>query len=246
MVVEIRKKTIDIREIHTYFINLERDVDQRIRLEGLLDSCGFINFSRIPATENSQNGQIGLLQTHLQKLKSIHTPFVLLEDDVELYSQNFQVQIPSDASAVYLGNSAWGFEGGKARTKVRFEFMQNFPNVLRIENMLSTHAILFLDQYFLRASLDALSSLISNTEIENPRVDMAYANSQKLYRVYCLNKPIFYQKNSKSSMTNNEKYTKGELSSYKFYTTFVKVKILRILEISWIKTILRWFRNAAS
>jgi hypothetical protein len=206
---------LDIRNIPVYFINLSAHITKRQSLENELVCSGFSKFERVPAVQNQRNGQLGLIATHIEAIAKISTPFILLEDDVSICSQKFHLTFPREADAIYLGNSAWGLWKEKSRTKVIYESTE-FPNLMLIRNMLSAHAILFLNQTFLKAAVKLLIEDRSAIERKFSRVDQAYAQVQSSFNVYSLNEPLFYQKHYPDSMTNNEKYTNAALNQYHF------------------------------
>jgi hypothetical protein len=221
----------DVRKIQTYYINLDSHVDKKIRIEEILTHAGFENFSRLQAVENKVDGQIGLINTHVSLLSSLKVPFLLLEDDVDILNRDFELSIPKECDVLYLGNSVWGDFDGKARIGVKFEKVANDSRVLRIKNMLSTHAMLFLSQDYVDFCASELSKEIDAGRPTILRIDQFYARTQHKWGIFALNRPIFYQKNHSKSMTRNEKWTSHKLTNYKFRLQTLCVLILALLKL---------------
>ena len=219
---------IDVRDVPVFVINLDSHKDKFNRTLSILKKANFRYVERIPAISNPLDGQLGLIHTHIEYVTRIDTPFILLEDDVAINSQNFQISIPDESDCCYLGNSAWGFWDGKSKPRVSYQTVGNYPNVLRVQNMLSAHAILFTKSRYLRHVGIELSKDWSSGKSCFARVDQAYATLQREYNVYALNSPLFYQKRHQDSMTDNEKYTNQKLTDYSFRAMPLKQLLIRL------------------
>lgn len=225
-------REVTLQNFPVYVINLDKDFVQWNRVSSILKIHGFNNVNRIPAEKSEKNGQLGLINSHLMHLSTLETPFILLEDDVDLLGDNFTFLVPKCASAVYLGNSIWGMQEGRAMPKVDYIEVEGLPYLLKIKNMLSTHAILFLTREFLDSSLNLLRELLSKNNWSNPRVDKAYALMQRSNDVFLLDPPLFYQKDNEFSMTKNEKYTNKPIKRYSIIYIRLRYWLFRLLSFN--------------
>ena len=133
--------------------------------------------------------------SHLRALRrsTPQRPLLILEDDVGV-TESFRhvIDIPDDADAVYLGASIYGaislvdyvgFTDSVAADEVNDE-------LLRVYNLLSTHAILHVSERFKAAAAEATLQAIVDRDWEH---DKAMAQLQETYTVYAWRRPMFYQ-----------------------------------------------------
>lgn len=121
-------------------------------------------------------------------------PLLLLEDDATFDAPPgaLLVDCPDDADALYLGLSRWSLPRGKRRgspfpSDLRASPVPEHPALVRIENMLASHAILYVTPRYRAACAEALRA--------NPGVagDVLFAELQPRFRVYAQRRPLFYQ-----------------------------------------------------
>jgi hypothetical protein len=227
------KDRIDIRTFKTFFINVESHLNKRLEVEDRLIRRGFESISRIQAIENTVDGQIGLIETHATLLATLKVPFLLLEDDIEILNYNFEVSIPNDCDVLYLGNSVWGEWDKKAKIGVDFNSIDGSPNILRVRNMLSCHAMLFLCQEYVDFCAKGLKEEITAGLPSISRIDQFYARTQHHYNIFALDFPIFFQKHNSKSMTRNEKWTKNKLTDFNFKLFFFYNFLTRFTNFIW-------------
>lgn len=158
----------------------------------------------------SDNGYRGLCESQLKVLAFASSPFLLLEDDALIVDFERYLSIPADADALYLGTSNWALSGRSTTHNLKFN-RSDIPGILRIRNMLSAHAILFIsDEFTKSSSLKLKENLESNTEIS----DVVFARLQKKYRVYCRNNPMFIQDTFSDSLSDATNWTDKALTDY--------------------------------
>lgn len=190
---------INLYEVPIYYINLDKDVEKRERLEATLFDLGFENVYRF-AGHYSKERSVGCATSHnalLNELKDIDTPFLILEDDVQpAHFKSLIRNIPEDADALYLGNSAFGLWGPKGTKQIAAE--QVSPHLYRIYNMLSAHAILYLNNDYVKFLAKATSLMVDLKDNQ----DKSRAQTMKYFNVYALNKPMFYQEGRYAQVTN--------------------------------------------
>jgi hypothetical protein len=120
-------------------------------------------------------------------------PVLVIEDDVELYepiSSDFKIEFPENTDAFYLGFSKWG---GHPTKNIYGDFAETTlvnDTFIRIQNMLSTHAIVYITKRFKQAVIDTLTVI---QDIPKYNTDVAISRIQSSYFVYGLKYPIFFQ-----------------------------------------------------
>lgn len=211
---------LDLREVPFYYINLDRQPERKERMEELLSSLDIKNYSRVEATSHS-NGFAGCARTVADFLKENKGPFVLLEDDIALKNWEPIIDIPDDADAFYLGISGWGRMNGHSGPCVQHEDMGD--NIVRIRNMLSGHAVLYLTQEWIDMAQKACS--FAGYEIES-YYDVQVAEVMRFFNVYAFDDPYFYQ----TSSDGNQTVTYNKLSEQQSIEIFQPIKQLFLPE----------------
>jgi len=188
---------INIRELPTYFINLEKDVDKYTSTTSLLQHLDFKDVNRVDAIESTR----GCEKSHHKVLsdKSIPTPCLVLEDDILFTgNDNFIIEVPDDADAVYLGLSQWGRYLDFAGPWVHYEKIDD--KIVRIMNGLAAHAIIYLSDHY--REMVSKIAYHHGYEIDSP-FDIGVAEVQKYFNVYAVDKPIFKQGGYNNNVTKN-------------------------------------------
>jgi len=180
---------LDLRKITALYINLLQDTGRNNDMKKLFKTCGFESHYRIDA-EYTPNSLAGCSLSHYNALNEVEPPFILFEDDCVIKNFKPIIEIPDDADAVYLGISSWGRMNSHSGPFVQYEDLGD--GLLRIYNMLSAHAILYLNQEYV-----SLCSRISEqaTSIADHQ-DIGFAEIQRYFNVYAFDDPMFYQSSS--------------------------------------------------
>ena len=190
---------IDILDIPVYYINLDKDVEKREKLEDTLANLGFTNVHRF-AGHYSKERAVGCATSHnalLHKLKDTDTPFLVLEDDVEPAKFKSVIKdIPDNADALYLGNSIFGLWGPRGEPRIAAEKISS--DIYQIYNMLSAHAILYLDNEYVKFLAKATDFMVSLKDNQ----DKSRAHTMRYFNVYATNNPVFYQAGKHEKVTN--------------------------------------------
>ena len=195
---------LDLREIPFYYINLDDAVERRTRTENHLKALGIKSINRIPAVRHS-NRFAGCARTVSDFLHQItEGPFVLIEDDIEVKQWDPIIEVPDDADALYLGISGWGRMNGHSGPFVQWKQVDD--NLLRVYNMLSGHAIVYLSGEWVEMARRCCHH--AGYVIES-YYDVQIAEVQRFFNVYALDDPYFYQ----TSSDGNQKVTYEKLST---------------------------------
>ena len=195
---------LELREIPFYYINLDDAVERKTRTENHLKALGIKSVNRIPAIRHN-NGFAGCARTVSDFLHQItEGPFVLIEDDIDVKRWDPIIEVPDDADALYLGISGWGRMNGHSGPFVQWEQVDD--NLLRVYNMLSGHAIVYLSGEWVemaRRCCHHAGYLIESY------YDVQIAEVQRFFNIYALDDPYFYQ----TSSDGNQKVTYEKLST---------------------------------
>tara|TARA_R110000824_G_scaffold305093_1_gene492914 strand:+ start:758 stop:1348 length:591 start_codon:yes stop_codon:yes gene_type:complete len=182
-------KSLDLRELPTKLINLDRQPDRLVAVSSRLTALG-IKFDRFPAIPH-ERGIVGCGQSHLEVLSNIKPGTLVFEDDV-VPTEWFQpvIEVPEEADAIYLGNSIWGYHNHSwPHASPEVSVHRYSENFLRILNMCSAHAIIYLKQDF----IDAVIKITKKCLAENVPWDLGLARLHSQYTILLPEHPMFYQ-----------------------------------------------------
>ena len=213
---------LDLRDIETLWINLDRDLERRQRMESMFVALEMDNNKRIPGYPATTVLE-GCGKAQENTLKSIdNLPTLVLEDDCVHHIDNFKpiINVPNDADAIYLGCSHWGmdFNSGRNGPIAQWEIWDN--EWLRVTNMLATHAILYLNEDFKKACQDIIHKYVY--EIHD-HIDVGYCSILQHFKVYTPRNPFFYQSSSPDvTMTGLETAPKMKVRPSPVNNSFVR------------------------
>ena len=198
---------LDLREISAVYINLKKDVKKDFAMKALILDCGFKNTIRVEG-EYTPNSLAGCSLSHYNALSEIDPPFIVFEDDCIIKNFKPEIEIPDDADALYLGVSSWGRMNSHSGPFVQYEGITK--DLLRIYNMLSAHAILYLNPEYI-----SLCKKIAHQAYEiADHQDIGFAEIQRYYNVYAFDDPMFYQSSSNGTDQPLTTYPSQELFQY--------------------------------
>jgi hypothetical protein len=201
---------INLLNIPVGFINLDRDIDRKISIQNQLRTLGFQKITRYRGELNT-NAPVGLAYAEAKVLESASSPFLLLEDDVVASTFTNIIELPDDADGVYLGTSNWALQGKKTTHYLKYK-KTDFHGIYKISNMMSAHAILYLSDEFLKSNLEAC---IKSQSPPFEPIDVHFARNQKKFNIYCVDAPLFVQKQFSTGMSDAPNWTNKRLTQYK-------------------------------
>jgi hypothetical protein len=180
---------LNLRDLPVYVINLKEDKAKRSAIEEQLRLAGFSDVTFFPGVRSPVK-KVGVATSHnllLTQLGEKDLPCLVLEDDVSIWDKKEHIDVPHEADAYYLGNSAFGLYGGVGKKKVALERFDN--NTFRIYNMLAAHAIIYLNYEYVKFLQQATGFQLMIKDNQ----DKARAETMKYWQVYSAEKPMFYQ-----------------------------------------------------
>ena len=203
---------LDLREIPVVYINMDKDVDKRERIENHIDRLGFKTKIRVPGVVHEDGARAGCALAQYNALHEIDPPFIILEDDATPFDYDPIISIPDDTDALYLGISSWGRMNSHSGPFVQWDyyFKEVDINLLRVYNMLGTHAILYLNSEY----ISVCEKIAYHQHNINEHVDIGFTDVQKYYNVYAFNQPLFYQTSSNGTNQKLSSYPTQECLTY--------------------------------
>ena len=182
-------KKIDLTSVTVFYINMDEDSDKRDRLEEMLKQRGFTDVRRVRGTPNA-NKKVGVANAHKRALISglkHGGPFIIFEDDVIENKFKRYVEVPENTDAYYLGISQWGLQSGKGTRTISVERYN--PDTFRLFNMLSAHAILYLNMDYVKFLLRSVEFYIKIRTNQ----DKGRAETMKYWNIYGAKDPLYAQ-----------------------------------------------------
>jgi GR25 family glycosyltransferase involved in LPS biosynthesis len=180
---------LNLIDIPVYYINLDEQEEKRKRTETMLKQIGFKFVERFSAIKHEAGRIIGCARSHYEILNRAEVPFIILEDDCSLNKEVSQaIELPDNADALYLGISHWGRYLNHSGPYVHTTRINE--DIVRVHNMLATHAILYLSQEY--ANMCKRISYHFGYEVEN-HLDIGFAEVHRFFNVYSFDEPLFRQ-----------------------------------------------------
>lgn len=190
-----------LTDIPVVYINLDEHTERRDSIQSSLEDLGFKNIIRVSGFKDPI-GKRGCAYSHALALEEIDPPFILLEDDCLPLNFINEIEVPDESDAVYLGISSWGRMNSHSGLCVQWESVEGYSDLVRIYNMLSAHAILYINPDY----IDLCKRISYNGYLISDHHDIGFAEVQRYYDIFAFDSPMFYQTSSNG--------TDKKLSSY--------------------------------
>ena len=181
---------IQINNILTIYISPDHNDKyhkRKLHIDSLLEKLNFTNI--VHYKSKTDNYPYCLNSAYVDIFIKYKPPFLLLEDDIDCDIENFpyEIDIPDNTDAFYLGLSTGGGHYKNNYDEENSSFFQINDSILKIRNMLSGHAVLYLNQEYMMH--------IRNLLLLYPNYysDVLISQIQNQYNIYTFNKYVFYQ-----------------------------------------------------
>ena len=163
---------LQIKDISAVYINPDRFLERRNKMESWIKDIGFKWVNQSSFNEVLSDRAMTMNHAHLFTLKTMlemkDIPFILFEDDASpMQSLPEYFDVPEEVDLVYLGGSNYPSPTGNLRIE---EYNEDF---YRVYNMLSFHAVLFLN----KQSVEKVVNLLKKAINENKFNDITIASS---------------------------------------------------------------------
>jgi hypothetical protein len=198
---------LNIKDIKTQYITLDVKSKRSKRLANQLKNYGFTNFEPILGIRDDlkRKGVAFAFLNAIENNSSHEKPFLLLEDDAVIWHDYDQIEIPDDADALYLGVCILG--GVTALNSYHNHIINHHPIVKQIDDkiyriyaMLNAHAVIIINPEYRDFLLKAIKVAIE----VGTNQDRVRAETMKYWKVYALDKPMFYQQDADGQMENTK------------------------------------------
>jgi len=190
---------INIKNIPTYYINLDNQEERRQSTEYTLNRLNFTSVTRVPGVL-CEDGKVGCARSQEKILaQNIPYPFLLMEDDCVFTGvDEFEYEIPDDADALYIGMSQWARYLNFSGPFLHYKKIND--KIVRIYNMLAAHAVIYLSEEY-KNVCHRIAKYCGNHLLDH--MDNGYAEIQKYYNVYALDIPLFKQSGHNGGVTSS-------------------------------------------
>jgi hypothetical protein len=171
---------------------------RKVYMENLLKSKGFKDVVHF----KSGNERYPLCLTIAIKdvlTKYLDEPILVLEDDVEIFGTT-EFTIPINTDAIYLGLSQCASHPTENYNVYYAQFEPYSDSQVKVKNMLSAHAILYISKTYKEKVIKVLEGCINSSD--RYVSDMEVSRIQKDFNVYANKIPIFFQSNKFNDPTN--------------------------------------------
>jgi hypothetical protein len=185
----IQKSLLDIPVVFICPDHNEKYNARKNYMLSMLNSHGFKHIQHYKSGSESYptclvKATIDILRNNLND-----EPFLLLEDDVAMCTSQTIIEYPEDCDAMYLGFSKSAGSNAINLHDGPSKVIPYSNTHLRILNMLSGHAILYISARYKKTVIDKLTTII-NSKYYN---DVIMSRLHKDYNIYGYYYPFFYQ-----------------------------------------------------
>lgn len=136
---------VDIRTFDIIYLHGPNRPERREHMEKHLHENGLTAECHVGVCDKgASSGVLGMIDIMKKRLEGEFKPFILLEDDCSPTQWfRYDVPLPDDADALYLGLSAYGLNSQQDCGILRVEYTEvpHEPDIVRIFNMLSNGPI---------------------------------------------------------------------------------------------------------
>ena len=197
-------KIVDFKTIYICPDHNEKYHTRKIHMDNMLNTIGFKDFTHYKSSTDNyptclNKATIDILENNLDN------PVLILEDDIEWTGIN-EIVVDPTADTIYLGLSK---SGGHPTDDIHLGdsvFEPWSDTQVKVTNMLSGHAILYISREYKEAIIELLKN---NTLYYN---DVLFSRLQPKFTVLANKKPVFYQSSRFNSGMHQENWTKFEIN----------------------------------
>lgn len=180
----------------------EKYIARKEHMESLLRSNGFTKIEHYKS--GTEDYPKCLLSAYIDIMQqNMNEPFLLLEDDVE-FTGISEFDFVEGADAIYFGLSR---SGGHPTENIHqgWAVLAPFSDTqVRVLNMLSGHAILFISKEYKEAIINAFTEKLDVVYYN----DVIMARLQPYFKILANKQPSFYQAARFNKTDHEEKWTK--------------------------------------
>jgi hypothetical protein len=185
---------IDIPVVFICPDHTEKYIARNAHMKSLLTRIGFKTI--IHHKSGNEQYPLCLAKATLDILSEYldDSPVLVIEDDVDLYEDidsSFELSYPDDTDAFYLGFSKWGSHPTENRHDELAKFQVINEKYIRILNMLSTHAIVYISKVFKEHVIAEMKNIVDNSYTTH--TDVAISRLHSSHTIYGYKYGLFFQ-----------------------------------------------------
>jgi len=186
---------VDIRTVDIVYLHGPHRPERKEHMENHLREKGLKADCHVGVSDKgAQSGVLGMIAIMRKRLEGRFKPFILLEDDCSPTEWfRYEFPLPDDADGLYVGLSTYGLhpEHNFGIPKIDYTMVPNEPKLVRLLNMLSNHAIMFVSKRWTENCLACFEKML---DAEDPRAyDIEQCRTMKNFNVYGLKDPLYFQ-----------------------------------------------------
>jgi len=205
---------IKVRNVETFYINLDRDVERKKRTEEMLKLNRFKSYTRVQAfdrddvtwpnslgycpSENTFKHSVAVAHSHLKSLRGIKKlPALILEDDLVARGVPDKILAPDNADALFLGTAPMTMKDSLNNFHssffswdvewVQFDESIGTKDCYRLYGMLGGYSTMYITEEYVNA---AIESFTESADTGIP-IDVIQRRMQESFNVYATSKSIF-------------------------------------------------------
>jgi len=156
-------------------------------MDALLASNGFKDVVHFTSGSESYPNCLSLATIDILKMY-MDEPILIIEDDVEIMHM-VDFDFSPEADAIYFGLSKWAGHKTENHFEGRSIFEKYSKNQVRVINMLSTHAILYISRKYKEAIINIMNEAVRTKSYNDIMISRIQCN----FTVLANTVPTFYQ-----------------------------------------------------
>jgi len=160
---------------------------RKVHMDALLTRMGFKDIVHFKSGTESYPTCLAIATKEIL-IKYMDEPFLLLEDDVHSTDQ-MEFDCAEGTDAIYFGLCRWRGSFVKNEWEGPVTLERYSKNQVRVLNMLTAHAILFISKQYKSAVIDAMDEAITTKSYN----DVMMSRIQHKFQVLANTVPTFYQ-----------------------------------------------------
>jgi len=186
---------LNIKSFDLIYLHGPNRPERKEHMEKILHEKGLSAECHVGVSDKGPwSGITGMIDIMRKRLDCEFKPFILMEDDCSPTEWfRYEVPIPEDADALYVGLSTYGLHPQHNFGILRVEYtpVPGEPEIVRLLNMLSNHAIMFVSKRWTENCLECFERTVRCAK--DPAYDIELCRTLPQFNVYALKKPLFFQ-----------------------------------------------------
>lgn len=182
----------NLNKVKSVWLTCSKSADRHPKFEKMLNKLG-VQAEKFDG-EITAPYTVGVAKAHLNALQTAQHILILEDDATDTPDFKMEFEAPDDADAIYLGSSLFGMLKGQTTYNgvIAADYSQDY---LRVFNMLSMHAVLYLSYRYKNHVKKLLTEFIQNPQ---GGCDDNIARTMYKFNIYVRKDPFFFQNDGHS------------------------------------------------